>query len=85
MAHNDGRGDDLEVIEFGVLPPIGDEFKYEFWTGAQILGIEGMVEIDPSDSDAEDKLISLNFFGDGCARSQQLYFSNEVNEKMFDD
>lgn len=78
VAHNDGRAGDVEVMKFGLQPPEGDAFNYEFFSGKQLMGIEGYVEIDPSGVN-EDRLMALDFFGDFCARSQQLYFSNESN------
>ena len=48
VAHNDGRGEDVEKMKFGKQPPEGDAFKYEFFFGKQLMGIEGWIEIDPS-------------------------------------
>ena len=83
IAHNNDRAGDIEVMKFGHQPPEGDHFNYEFFHGKQLMGIEGWIEIDPS-GEKEDRLMALDFFGDMCARSQQLYFSNESNALIAD-
>ena len=83
VAHNDGRAGDVEVMKFGHQPAEGDHFNYEFFSGKQLMGIEGWVEIDPTGV-ADDRLMALDFFGDFCARSQQLYFSNDSNATIAD-
>ena len=70
VASNGGLlADDLEVLQFGRLTPFGDYVKYEFHRGQQMLGIEGGVVIDTTIDDGNDWLVSLNFFGDQCART----------------
>lgn len=42
----------------------------------QLLGVEGMIEIVESENPTEDeadKLLSLNFLRDECARTTRLY------------
>ena len=52
-----------------------------FEAGRVMLGIIGTVSYDPNDG-SQDRLRSLGFYQNMCARTRQRYFSAEFNAKV---
>jgi len=49
-----------------------------------LFGFYGRVTYDPEgiDQSSNEKLMAMSVYKDTCARSEQMYFSKEMNEKI---
>lgn len=65
-----------EVLQYGYEHHSGDSTKYQFRQGMQLLGISSRIFFDSS-GEMPERLISLDFFTNHCARTQQLFWTAE--------
>ena len=81
VVMHDKEHTDKEVLNFGYELPVQDKSVYYFDHGVPLLGMFGRVFFDPLGVQPE-RLISLDFYTNHCARTQQLFFTAKVNAEI---
>ena len=70
-----------EVLQYGYEQHSNDSRKYQFRLGTQLLEISSRIFFDSSRVMPE-RLISLDFFTNHCARTQQIFWTAEQNAEI---
>ena len=81
VVMHDPEHTDKEVLNFGYELAVKDKSVYTFDAGVPLLGLTGRMFFDPFGVEPE-RLISLDFFSNHCARTQQLFFTAKVNAEI---